>query len=653
MIGNNACGSRALGYGRTSDNVEGPRSSSAPARCGRGRESWRPARGDGRPPPGAHPHRVRPVHPAGQRLLAGAPAAGAATARPVPGGVGGHARGRPGGDRPAGRRRDGAVAGRARLPVDGRGRRRRARAAGRGWRPADRVRGAGRTDRRPGEGAGRPSRSSRRAPGGCSWRWRARMRPPWRRGVVAASAALGHRTVTDVAEQAALWRIREDGAGLAARSLRTPAYSGWEDAAVPPERLGAWLRDFDELLREHDLDGVPYGHFGDGCVHVRIDFPFAPGTRAAPKVFRDFLTASALKLREHRGSLSGEHGDGRARSELLPLMYDEESLMLFAAAKAVCDPHNLLNPGNLVDPAPLDADLRPVRPGPPSGCCGCPRRWLPGRRRAPLHRRRQVRRTVHQRRDVPVVPRHPRREGRHPGSRPGPAGGARRVAGEGPRRPGRGRGARPLPGLQGMRVRLPDRRGHGDLQGGGAAPEARRGGRTPPAQPLPARPAAPVGGPGRPGSPARERDAPAGSGRPDGPGHGRHRPAPLHPVVRPDDPAQVGGRARRAPGRLDLGRLLQRPLLPRQRARGDPLPRVGGPHRAGDPRRRVLRAHLDHDRSARRGPGDHGAHGADAAALRRVRGAGDRAGAVVPGHAAQRRGGAHGGDPPTCSASPS
>ena len=60
---------------------------------------------------------------------------------------------------------------------------------------------------------------------------------------------------------------------LAARSLSRPAHSGWEDAAVPPERLGAWLRDFEELLRDHDLDGVPYGHFGDGCVHVRIDFP--------------------------------------------------------------------------------------------------------------------------------------------------------------------------------------------------------------------------------------------------------------------------------------------------------------------------------------------------------------------------------------------
>jgi len=183
--------------------------------------------------------------------------------------------------------------------------------------------------------------------------------------VVAEAGALGHRIVRDPAEAAMLWRIREDGAGLAARSLSRPAYSGWEDAAVPPERLGAWLRDFDELLREHDLDGVPYGHFGDGCVHVRIDFPFQVQQEdAARRAFRDFLTACALKLRDHGGSLSGEHGDGRARSELLPLMYDAETLRLFAAVKEICDPADLLNPGNIVDPAPLDADLRPARPRP-------------------------------------------------------------------------------------------------------------------------------------------------------------------------------------------------------------------------------------------------------------------------------------------------
>ncbi|QWF23061.1 FAD-binding oxidoreductase [Nocardioides sp. LMS-CY] len=197
-------------------------------------------------------------------------------------------------------------------------------------------------------------------PAGAGWLFVEVVDPDLVAPVIAAAGALGHRVVEDAPQAAALWRIREDGAGLAALSLPTPAYSGWEDAAVPPERLGAWLRDFDRLLRDHDLDGVPYGHFGDGCVHVRIDFPFRREDGA--KVFRDFLTACALELRKHGGSLSGEHGDGRARSELLPLMYDAESLRLFAAVKAICDPQNLLNPGNIVDPAPLDADLRPTRP---------------------------------------------------------------------------------------------------------------------------------------------------------------------------------------------------------------------------------------------------------------------------------------------------
>lgn len=176
--------------------------------------------------------------------------------------------------------------------------------------------------------------------------------------IVAAAAPLEHRRVTDAAEAAALWRIREDGAGLAARSLTRPAHAGWEDAAVPPERLGAWLRDFDELLTAHGLDTVPYGHFGDGCVHARIDFDFSGG----PAAFREFLLACATRLADHGGSLSGEHGDGRARSELLPLMYDATSLRLFGAVKAAADPLGLLNPGVLVDPAPLDADLRPLRP---------------------------------------------------------------------------------------------------------------------------------------------------------------------------------------------------------------------------------------------------------------------------------------------------
>ncbi|MBF4162440.1 FAD-binding and (Fe-S)-binding domain-containing protein [Nocardioides acrostichi] len=202
-------------------------------------------------------------------------------------------------------------------------------------------------------------------PDGGGWLFCETTDPAHDTALIGAAGALGHRVVTEAGEQAALWRIREDGAGLAARSLRRQALSGWEDAAVPPERLGAWLRDFEALLAAHDLDGVPYGHFGDGCLHVRIDFDFTdrqsdPG--AGAQRFRAFLVDCATALKQHGGSLSGEHGDGRARSELLPLMYDEHSVRLFAAAKALCDPDNVLNPGVLVDPDPLDAHLRPARP---------------------------------------------------------------------------------------------------------------------------------------------------------------------------------------------------------------------------------------------------------------------------------------------------
>ncbi len=170
------------------------------------------------------------------------------------------------------------------------------------------------------------------------------------------AGAVDVRLVTEVAEMAALWRIREDGAGLAARSLERPAHAGWEDAAVPPDRLGAYLRGFDALLRDAGLDGVPYGHFGDGCVHVRIDFPL--DRRGGADAFRTFVEAAADLTASHGGSLSGEHGDGRARSALLPRMYSPEVIDLFAAVKHLFDPGNLLNPGVLVDPRPVDADIR-------------------------------------------------------------------------------------------------------------------------------------------------------------------------------------------------------------------------------------------------------------------------------------------------------
>jgi len=128
---------------------------------------------------------------------------------------------------------------------------------------------------------------------------------------------------------------------------------------VPPERLGDYLRGFFALLAEHQLDTLAYGHFGDGCVHARINFPLG----SAPGRFRDFLTDAAQLVAAHGGSMSGEHGDGRARGELLPYMYSTEALALLGAVKHAFDPTDLLNPGVIVDPAPLDADLRlPVAP---------------------------------------------------------------------------------------------------------------------------------------------------------------------------------------------------------------------------------------------------------------------------------------------------
>ncbi|MCW7942812.1 dimethylmenaquinone methyltransferase [Streptomyces hygroscopicus] len=177
----------------------------------------------------------------------------------------------------------------------------------------------------------------------------------------------GHEIVTDPVRDRQLWRIREDGAGLATRlpggTSQPPragggseAWPGWEDAAVPPDQLGSYLRRFTELLGRHQLQGAVYGHFGEGCLHVRIDFDFT--TEAGTAVFRAFVTEAAELVAAHGGSLSGEHGDGQARSELLPLMYGPEVIALFEQFKGVWDPDNGLNPGMIVDPLPVDGNLR-------------------------------------------------------------------------------------------------------------------------------------------------------------------------------------------------------------------------------------------------------------------------------------------------------
>lgn len=182
-----------------------------------------------------------------------------------------------------------------------------------------------------------------------------------------ADGAAGHTVVTDPRGQRALWRVREDAAGIATRMADgSEAWPGWEDCAVPPARLGAYLREFRALLAHHGLRGTPYGHFGDGCVHVRIDFDLLG--EAGVRRFREFSGDLADLVVAHGGSLSGEHGDGQARAELLPRMYGPELVGLFERVKDLWDPAGGLNPGILARPHRLDENLRfavlPRRPVP-------------------------------------------------------------------------------------------------------------------------------------------------------------------------------------------------------------------------------------------------------------------------------------------------
>ncbi len=168
----------------------------------------------------------------------------------------------------------------------------------------------------------------------------------------------GVALIGGIAEQQAVWRLRESGLGAGAVIGDGPrTWPGAEDAAVPPAKLGAYLRRFTDLLRRHQLEAATYyGHFGEGCVHCRINFDFA--TTAGIAKFRAAMVEIAGLVVEFGGSLSGEHGDGRARSELLPMMFGGELMEAFREFKRAFDPDGKMNPGVIVDAEPLDSHLR-------------------------------------------------------------------------------------------------------------------------------------------------------------------------------------------------------------------------------------------------------------------------------------------------------
>jgi FAD/FMN-containing dehydrogenase/Fe-S oxidoreductase len=159
-------------------------------------------------------------------------------------------------------------------------------------------------------------------------------------------------------EQRAVWAIRESGLGAGALMPGQPrTWPGAEDCAVPPARLGDFLRRLVPLLARYELSAATYyGHFGEGCVHCRVNFDFF--TAAGVAKFRAAMTDIGDLVVEFGGSLSGEHGDGRARSELLRKMYGQELLGAFRDFKTAFDPGWMMNPGVLAEPDPLDAHLR-------------------------------------------------------------------------------------------------------------------------------------------------------------------------------------------------------------------------------------------------------------------------------------------------------
>src|SRR5687768_4856737 len=177
--------------------------------------------------------------------------------------------------------------------------------------------------------------------------------------VLRAAALGGGGVITDKAMIARLWTIRETGASATSLNLGGKGVDpvvGWEDAAVDPLRLGDYLREFQALVDRFGYRTSLYGHFGDGCIHARIDFDLRTG--AGLEHWRKFLPEAARLVVKYGGSLSGEHGDGQAKGELLPIMFSPELMQAFREFKAAWDPRKRMNPGKLIDAYPVDANLR-------------------------------------------------------------------------------------------------------------------------------------------------------------------------------------------------------------------------------------------------------------------------------------------------------
>jgi FAD/FMN-containing dehydrogenase/Fe-S oxidoreductase len=168
-------------------------------------------------------------------------------------------------------------------------------------------------------------------------------------------------------EARAVWQIREAGPRASAFSPGAPPqWDGWDDSAVAPEKLSPYLRDLRALLNEFDYQGAFYGHFGHGCVHLRVSFDLQ--SENGIRKYNEFINRAADLVISYGGSLSGEHGDGQSRAALLPKMFGPELMKAFAEFKSTWDPVNGMNPHKVIDPySPMEnlrlgADYKPLEP---------------------------------------------------------------------------------------------------------------------------------------------------------------------------------------------------------------------------------------------------------------------------------------------------
>ncbi|HEU5348156.1 MAG TPA: FAD-binding and (Fe-S)-binding domain-containing protein [Ktedonobacterales bacterium] len=165
------------------------------------------------------------------------------------------------------------------------------------------------------------------------------------------------RLVEDPMHMAMIWKVRESGLGATARlSGTTQTWPGWEDSAAPPEKFADYLRDLRALIDSFQYTSAFYGHFGQGCLHTRVDFDLTTSKGIAR--FRSFIEEATDLVVSYGGSPSGEHGDGQSRAELLPKVFGQELVQGFGEFKAIWDPDNKMNPGKVVAPYRIDENLR-------------------------------------------------------------------------------------------------------------------------------------------------------------------------------------------------------------------------------------------------------------------------------------------------------